>query len=65
MRQSGYYWVKFHGEWTVGEYEGNCVCPWQIIGSDQIFDDNAFEKIGGKINLPKDVEEDELSCYED
>lgn len=60
LRTPGYYWVKFTGdkEYTIGYYEpfGNGIeniYPWQVVGSDEIYDEGEFEDIlPNRINEP-------------
>ena len=43
----GFYWVQFKGTdaWTIGEYdpEFSNSRPWQVIGSDEIFEEGQIE----------------------
>ena len=52
IREDGFYWVilKGWGGWTIGKYTGKegKYC-WEIIASDQIFEEDQFEEIGAKI----------------
>lgn len=49
-REDGYYWVKINDEWTIGEYKfnENGYC-WNLIGTDESFNDSNLEKIGPRI----------------
>lgn len=49
MRQPGFYFVKFHGEWIIGEYKEQI---WFVIGCDEMFCESEFDEIGGKITMP-------------
>ena len=56
IREDGFYWVLFKRdpEWTVGKYtysEGKY--PWEVVASDEIFEENQFERIGDKIEYKK------------
>jgi len=46
-----YYWVKYHGEFTIGQYDSS-LNYWAVIGSDEIFDTKEFTYIGDKIEKP-------------
>lgn len=56
-REDGFYWVKlFDKEWTIGEFTGNELDPWQIIGDNHRYveghvgtSDSVFERIGEQI----------------
>jgi hypothetical protein len=56
MREEGYYFVKFWGAWAIAQWVGDesTVFGWDIIGTDTTFKDDMFDKIGQKIELPKD-----------
>lgn len=49
MREIGYYWVKYEGEWTVAKYIGD---PskwdggWRLHQDEDYFADSNFEQIG-------------------
>jgi len=45
----GYYWVKFCGEWTVGEYDPGSHYPWTLVGSDEIYMEWDMEEIGERV----------------
>ena len=49
-----YYWIKFRGKLTIGQYEANTDYPWQIVGSDDIFTADDVEVIT-KILPPQGV----------
>lgn len=44
MRQSGYYWVKYNGEWEVAEYFESWN-NWNQCGVLQDYEDSDFEEI--------------------
>jgi hypothetical protein len=58
MREAGFYWVKFRGEWEPAKYtpledgEPN-MYPWEIIKSDCIFEEKEFAEIGPRIMSPE------------
>jgi len=49
-RKSGFYWVKYGGEWIPAQYdESDHSYPWQIMACDEIFTGGEFEEIGERI----------------
>ena len=51
MREPGFYWVRFDEDWTVGEYtpkyeDGeDCSRPWEVVASDECFEECVFAEI--------------------
>ncbi len=43
-RESGFYWVKSRGEWTIGQYD-NRNNIWFLIGSEVCYHDNDLDEI--------------------
>lgn len=47
MREKGFYWVFYFGEWTIAEY---CGGYWLVIGGEEaVYQDEEFDEIGEKI----------------
>lgn len=46
MREAGFYWVKFKGEWMVGKW--NTVF-WFIVSNLSVYSDSNFEEIDERI----------------
>ena len=46
MRKEGFYWVKFVGIWTIGEYDGAINMPWSICGQSEIYHEDMLDEIG-------------------
>jgi len=51
-RAIGFYWVRFKDDVrrgdlkpTVGYYEGPVMYPWQVVGSDNIFEEEQLEVV--------------------
>lgn len=42
MRKNGYYWVKYHGEWIIGEFFG---FAWKHHGITRHYYDEDFDEI--------------------
>ncbi len=47
----GYFWVcikdNYHDEWTIGERHSDG--SWELLGTDELYDDKYFHEIGEKI----------------
>lgn len=41
-RESGYYWIKLHGEWMIGYYSHS---EWNIYENFATFDDEELDEI--------------------
>ena len=56
MREEGYYFVKYEGEWDIAKYYKfkllNKGGFWNSIGWDRFRQDLDFDEIGDKIDLP-------------
>jgi hypothetical protein len=50
MRESGWYWVKYKGEWWCSLWDTDCF--WMISYEDS-FSEREFEEIGEKIERIK------------
>ncbi len=53
----GFYWIKFHGEWTVGRYgtpnpDGSASREWDIVASDNSFETAELDAVGLRIECP-------------
>lgn len=44
--KSGYYWLKDGKHWTIGFYEIGSDNPWCVVGRDEIYEFDHFDKIG-------------------
>lgn len=44
MREEGYYWVKFAGQWTVAHYYP-AYAEWYVIGNTMVQRDHSFQEI--------------------
>ena len=51
--QEGYYWVKIHDEWSIGEYLGD-YCGWIFINILEAYRDSVEFEIGERLEPPKD-----------
>ena len=55
MREKGFYWVKtnirnYVEGWSIGFYDPAArKYPWEVIGSDNIYDDTNILEVGEKI----------------
>lgn len=46
MRQSGFYWVKYDGKWTIAEYTSySGQSEWYVTGNDCYFISEEFDEI--------------------
>lgn len=52
MRERGYYWVNFRGDWIPASFDHRDPGAWNIIGSDYTFYDGEFYEIGPRIHPP-------------
>jgi hypothetical protein len=52
MRESGFYWVKIHEHWSIGEFFDDTE-HWLIIGDDCAWSDQHLDAIGDKIEDPE------------
>lgn len=54
MRDPGYYFVKYRGNWMIGELREVFVgsLSWELTGDDDIYEDDDFDCIGERITLP-------------
>jgi hypothetical protein len=54
-REGGYYSVKQQDNWTIAHWDNEGgEYGWHIIGNNNEYNDNFFQEIGDKIELPKD-----------
>jgi hypothetical protein len=58
MREEGYYFVKLYGVWYIAKYNqyltNNEDGYWNAAEWVSFYKDSNFDKIGDKIELPKD-----------
>lgn len=47
-RERGFYWVKYAGAWTIGQWS-NRLEGWELVGSEDFYRDKDFDEIGYKI----------------
>ena len=48
-REAGFYWVKYYGKWTVGEYRDKDPPRRYIVGDECYLAEKEFDLIGNKI----------------
>jgi hypothetical protein len=56
-RESGYYWVRYGGEWDVFQlwlYSSTKVLAWYRAGTDLSYREEDFDEIGERIEPPKE-----------
>lgn len=58
-RRPGFYWCRIGTEWFVGRYNGPLntdgsvdIVPWDIVASDECFNEGWFDEIGSRIVAP-------------
>jgi hypothetical protein len=56
MRESGWYWVKYQGDWQPAEYNDK-VEMWFIISLDFAIEDSDLDEIGDAIEIPEKYRE--------
>lgn len=49
-RESGFYFVKFHNNWIISEWDSESK-SWFICGNENMFSDQDFDEIGNKIAI--------------
>lgn len=49
-RESGFYWVRERGKWSMSEWDAN-VSLWNLLGDEDRYDDTIFECID-EIKIP-------------
>ena len=54
VRESGFYWVKCHDEWTIARWED---LHWEVVGCGYCMNDHDFDSIGDKIQMPEKYRE--------
>lgn len=57
LRNPGYYWVRFQGQWVIAEYgkfndNGSLYLGWNLIGRDRLYKDDDFSDISEKTIKP-------------
>ena len=53
MREDGYYFAKYQGSWVIAELIVNW--GWALTGFRSRFQENDFDEIGDKIELPMEI----------
>ena len=52
-RKSAWYWVKYDSKWMPASFTENQSLPWELIGSDEYYGEDAFDEIGDTIEIPE------------
>jgi hypothetical protein len=53
MREEGYYFVKYQGDWNIGYFNPINFYPWVTFRENEVSKEEELNEIGDKIELPK------------